>query len=80
MFFFTPFLPDPSTFEGAVAVTVIGGLLLALILGLLRLVTHRRRRPASVALPSAEAVARDGDVADLVTGIGQAVMGVRARA
>jgi hypothetical protein len=51
MFFFTPFPPDPSTFEGAVAVAVIGGLLLAPILGLVRGSTARSTFRREAAAP-----------------------------
>jgi hypothetical protein len=71
------FPTDPSTFGGAVTVTVVGGIVLALIVGIARWVSHRRPRATGASLQVGEAGARDGYVADLVTGIGQAVMGVR---
>jgi hypothetical protein len=47
--FYLNFLPDPSTFEGAVLVTVVGGLILAVIIGgAVRLVRLRRRTPRPV--------------------------------
>jgi len=73
---FLAFLPDPSTFEGAVTVAVVSGLVLALILGSTGWLRHRRRKPEPLGSPRAPDVDQS-HVADLVTGIGQAVMGVR---
>jgi len=40
------FLPDPSTFEGALVVAVAGALLAALIVGGIGWFRHRRRQAA----------------------------------
>jgi hypothetical protein len=68
-------LTDPSTFEGGVAVAVVGGLVVAVIIAVIGMLRRRRRRSQVVSAP-ALAVGNEY-VADLVTGIGQAVMGVR---
>src|SRR6478736_8311223 len=72
---------DPSTFWGGVAVAVIGALIATLIVGVIG-VLRRRRRPTAESSrvessATATAAAESPYVADLVTGIGQAVMGVR---
>jgi hypothetical protein len=74
--FVLAFLPDPSTFEGGVAVAVAAGLVLALILGAVGWFRHRKPRSSPLD-SSPPADAGQEYVADLVTGIGQAVMGVR---
>jgi hypothetical protein len=72
------FPPDPSTFGGAVAVTVVGGVVLALILGIVRLLSSRDHpRAGGASSPAAEADPRHGYVVDLVTGIRQAAMALR---
>lgn len=75
-------LTDPSTFEGALAIAVIGALVAAIIVGAIGLARRRRRQPAvesgsfSVKF-TAPSEADNAHVADLATGIGQAIMGVR---
>jgi hypothetical protein len=72
------FPPDPSTFGGAVAVAVVGGIILALLLGIVRLLSSRGRlRPGSASSPVGEVDPRHGYVADLATGIRQAAMALR---
>ena len=73
-------LTDPSTFEGGVAAAVVGGLVVAIFVAVVGVLRRRRRRSA---MQSAEVKSQprstgsDEYVADLVTGIGQALMGVR---
>jgi len=73
------FLPDPSTFEGALVVAVAGALLAALIVGGIGWFRHRRRQAAGGRSRTriSEGDLGGGDVADLATGIRQAVMAVR---
>jgi hypothetical protein len=70
---------DPSTFGGGVAVAVIGALIATLIVGVIGVLRRRRRTAESSRIESqSSATAAESEyVADLVTGIGQAVMGVR---
>jgi hypothetical protein len=73
-------LTDPSTFEGGVAVAVLGALLAALIVGVVGLLRRRRRSTVELTHVESRAPATGAgneEVADLVTGIGQAMMGVR---
>jgi hypothetical protein len=77
-------LTDPSTFEGALAIAVIGALVAAIIVGAIGLARRRRRQSVVESggfsvkfIPLSEA--DNAHVADLATGIGQAMMGVRER-
>jgi hypothetical protein len=53
--FYLNFLPDPTTFEGALAVLIVGSLIVPAILGGLRWYLKRRQRKAKEAEARREA-------------------------